>query len=394
MAAPFPSLRPFQREALHALQTHDHVLCLSPTGSGKSLIYEFQAYYRAKRTLLITPLIALGDQQLERLSRLTGLDVRCRLSSQVGPLRDAPTGSPGIWIVSPESLLTEEGRLQLERFKPDFWVVDEAHCVLEWGEGFRPAYAQSLELFGARLAQARAQKESFKSLWLTATLPSEDQKELERRLGFSLHSLGVCELPQSLDLIVERVSWPERPARLQSALASLPGSGVVFVLTRKMSARVSATIEAMGREARCFHSGYSQEERRSLIADLRDGSGNRVIVATSAFGMGVDLPALRWAIMWQMPFSTLDLAQRIGRVGRAAPSARVHVFWHPDDVRWLESFDGGRQRARVDGLLKWLQSPDCRRKSFSQVLNSGRPAPTKDFCGRCDRCFPSVFGVS
>src|SRR5262249_24821920 len=154
-------LRPFQQAALEALVHPGHVLCVAPTGSGKSLIYERAAQKPGRRTLLITPLVALARQQHERLSARATATLGAGSGSQGPP----PGAESGIWLASPESLQSPRSLPALRRWRPDFLVVDECHCLWEWGESFRPAFRAIPGLLRELAIDS--------SLWLTATLPPE-----------------------------------------------------------------------------------------------------------------------------------------------------------------------------------------------------------------------------
>ena len=170
-------LRPFQRAALSALAEPGHVICVSRTGSGKSLIYERAARQPGRRTLLVSPLIALAFQQRERL-RAAGL--RVKMGS--GGSAERPESGTQAWIVSPETLRYAAYQSALESWKPDFLVVDECHCLWDWGDGFRPDFLALPDLI-PRLGIPR-------SLWLTATLPVDARRELRSRLPSRVRELG------------------------------------------------------------------------------------------------------------------------------------------------------------------------------------------------------------
>lgn len=403
------SLRPFQKHALQALTYPGHVVCVAPTGSGKSLIYEQAARRWARKSILITPLLALGRQQRERLagasagevlgtpeSSSRALQVRACLSSEPRERRfppDPAAGESGIWIVSPESLQVPAWRAALQGYCPDLWIVDEAHCIWEWGRGFRPAYAEILPRF-SELARARGG--TLRSLWLTATLLPEHRTALLTSLaaaGGAVSEVGGFEVPTAMELFFERVPHAQRIARLLVWLRCLQGSGIVFVSSRMSAARVGKLLCAAGYPAHVYHSGLIPEERARLESAFRS-PGRKIIVATSAFGMGMDLSDLRWSLLWEPPFTPIDLAQRLGRVGRgyaANPSAsalpRGIVFWdHPDAL--AQHSIGGEPRP----WLKLLGAQRCRRTILSGFfeVNVAEPPLQKrlsEHCGRCNHCF-------
>lgn len=359
------TLRPFQKAALLALEHPGHVLCIAPTGAGKSLIYERAALKPGRRTLLITPLIALGRQQHARLSDVSGLHARLGAGC---PSEGPPPGrEPGIWIVSPERLLSASGQAHLKRWQPDFLVVDECHCLWEWGERFRPAFQR----IPALLSELRIDS----SLWLTATLPPAARAELTQQIRSRgpLTELGAFDLPPGLELKVVRMPWVERTEALLGWLLQQREPGILFVPTRESSERLTRLIQAMGLTPIAYHAGLSTEERRALEARIARELPD-VVVATSAFGMGMDYPRLQWAAFWQAPASLLELAQAIGRAGRnPSRAARALLLWDEDDFRLHEwSLQGSARRAKqLIEVRDFLRQARCRKVALRDYFESG-----------------------
>jgi ATP-dependent DNA helicase RecQ len=373
------TLRPFQKQALDALARPGHVLCVSPTGSGKSLIYEQAALKPGRRTLLVTPLVALARQQHQALSSLPEAAVALGAGdlSEGPPKLEGPTRS-GIWIVSPEKISHPRQREALLRWRPDFLVVDECHCLWDWGENFRPAFRALPELIGQHAIHS--------SLWLTATLPTGARNELRSVLPPPLIELGGFDLPPSLEISVARIPWPDRASTLVSWLRHQTRPGIVFTSTRETSRRLERLLHAAGIPSLAYHAGLSQEERRAAEAGVSRGEV-RAVVATSAFGMGMNYPMLEWAVLWQAPASLLSLAQAIGRVGRdPLRPARALVFWDQEDFR-LNAWVVGRSEKRRQQLLEvkqFLEGTECRRETLRSAFEeSYQPGPP---CQKCDFC--------
>jgi ATP-dependent DNA helicase RecQ len=358
-------LRPFQKDALAALERPGHVICVAPTGAGKSLIYQRAALKPGRRTLLITPLIALGRQQHARLGTTGGL--RARLGTGVPSEGPPAEREPGIWIVSPERLQSPSGRAHLKQWQPDFLVVDECHCLWEWGERFRPAFQKIPELLSEhRIAS---------SLWLTATLPPAARSELRARLASKgpLTELGAFDLPPMLELRIARVPWVERTEALVGWLLQQREPGILFAPTRESAERLTRLIQATGRVPLAYHAGLSSEERRTLEARIARELPD-VVVATSAFGMGMDYPRLQWAALWQAPPSLLALAQAIGRAGRdPGRASRALVLWDEDDFRLHEwSLRGSARQARqLIEVRDYLRQVRCRKIALRSYFESG-----------------------
>jgi ATP-dependent DNA helicase RecQ len=373
------TLRPFQKEALDELSRPGHVLCVAPTGSGKSLIYERAAQKPGRRTLLVTPLVALARQQHARLNAAAPIATLGAGTPSEGP---PPEHRPGIWIVSPEKLLCPVNLAALQRWSPDFLVVDECHCLWEWGDRFRPAFKKIPELVrDGKIAS---------SLWLTATMPPEAREDLRQALAPEpLRELGGFDLPERLHLTVARVPWRERAEALHGWVLQQRDPGIVFAPTRESTLRLSRLLRASGREAVAYHAGMGAEERRAIEArvarELPDA-----IVATSAFGMGMDYPGLRWSAMWQAPQSLLAFAQAIGRVGRdPSHPARALALWEEDDFRLLEwTLQGSsRRKQQFEQTREYFARRACRVSGLRAYFD-GRRGGRLDGkgCGRCNFC--------
>ena len=370
-------LRPFQREALDALQNPVHLLCIAPTGSGKSLIYERMAIKPGYRTVLVSPLVALARQQAERLGAL-GIPVSLGAGdSSAGP----PRSKSGVWIISPEKLWSphsHKAASDLRQWRPNFLAVDECHCLWEWGDEFRPAFSRVPELIrGSNIDR---------SLWLTATLPYKARTHLRERISQPLKEMGSFALPEKLDLEIRRVPWINRAETLLTWIREQDGAGIVFVSTRDGTLRVSRLLQETGTPTVAYHAGMSAEERRGTESRIT-GQGPKVIVATSAFGMGMDHAHLRWVVMWQAPSSLLALAQGIGRVGRSNTAGNALVLWDTDDFRLLEWTVRNSERRKSDLLdtYQYLSSKDCRRVTLAKYFE-GVTAKGRENCGHCDYC--------
>ena len=368
---PAPELRTFQREALSLLRRPGplHLLCVAPTGSGKSLIYERLACEARHRILLITPLVALARQQCARLASL-GVP----LGDRAGPPPES-----GCWILSPESLAHPSNIERLRRWKPDLLVVDECHCLWDWGDGFRPSFNRIPGLV-RELGIAR-------SLWLTATLPPAARTDLRERLTGPWVEVGSFDLPPSLRLSLIRSPAHERVEAVLRWISRREGAGIVFVPTRQKAERIADLLAASGASAAAYHAGLAAEERLAIESRLSNSSLH-IVVATSAFGMGVHIPSLRWAAMWQAPASLLSLAQAIGRVGRdPLHPADAAVFWDDSDFRLTEWMISGSERRLLDAKAthELLHEVRCRRVALRAYFNAGSD-PESPPCGHCDVC--------
>ncbi len=354
-------LRPFQKLAIQTLSQPGHLICVSATGSGKSLIYEKLAETPSTRMLLITPLVALGRQQAKKLK---DQGIPTLLTAGVGAEggQTFPSPKTRAWVVSPESLDVPKRQAALRDWKPNLLVVDECHCVWEWGEQFRPSFQKVPQL---------VEEYSIKrSLWLTATLPQAARRELKSNLRTHVIEQGKFELPANLNLRLKRAPWPDRAEALRRTLIEQTTSGIIFVTTRESTERVARVVESLGKKILIYHAGMSKEERRAaeLAVSLKQVD---IIISTSAFGMGMDYPHLKWVILWQAPSSLLSLAQAVGRVGRAGQNGEAILFWDDDDFRLHEwSINGStRRRQELIEVVHFYKTPGCKRKALSAYFN-------------------------
>lgn len=317
---------------------------------------------RPARTLLISPLVALGRQQQARLEA-RGFQVWLGMGPE-GRTNSSRKQSE-YWIVSPEKLEESPSTVHaLKDWRPDWMVVDECHCLWEWGREFRPAYRKVPALI-AQLGLRR-------SLWLTATLPYVARRELRAEIPTPLREIGEFAFPESLIIHAWRVNHVDRAQALLDTVAARPGRGIVFVQTREDTHRLARLLGSF--RPLPYHAGLGSEEKRAIELRLNQGEC-RVLIATSAFGLGMDIRELDWVVLWEPPRSLLALAQALGRVGRAGRPGEAFVFWEPADAA-----RGG------PSVMNWLHDLRCRRVSIAPYFAGPDASPAVTACGRCDRC--------
>jgi ATP-dependent DNA helicase RecQ len=327
IAPELPPLRPFQARALEILGSRPriHLICVAGTGAGKSRIFEEAARIPSESgvgpsTLVVAPLQALVRQHAARLGRL---------GVRIVDDFDSRRHGPQAFVTTPERLARKLERGM--RIPPDcLLVVDECHCIQEWGESFRPMF-RILPDLPNRLGIRR-------SMWLSATLSHEARSALSHALPGPIENLGEFSMNPLLHSTRIRIAWPERPAFLRRWLEREPSPGILFCSTRGQCLGVSRLLQSWSSDPRTvahYHAGMTVEERLAVERGVHGGR-IRWISATSAFGMGMDFAALRWVILWQVPFSVLDLAQMLGRAGRVqGQSARAFLLWDDADFLWL-----------------------------------------------------------
>ncbi len=357
-------LKPFQKQALRSFRENPHTILISSTGSGKSLVFQrFLQQFKYTRAILIVPLNALARQH-ERRFRDLGIPV----TQGVGSEGEGPPDGPGVWILNPEKIF-HRYQNSIREWAPDVLIVDEAHCVWEWGARFRPEFSRVPELVREFSIP--------KSFWCTATLPKEALEQIVKGLPGKPHVLGQFEIPENLKIERIRVPPHRRMEYLRSKLMECPEvSGMIFVSTRKSSERVQAFLGLWGIPVVSYHAGMSREERLNLESRLafQGRTGGRIwVVATSAFGMGMDYPFLTRCILFEPSFSLLALSQALGRVGRAGVAARAEVLWHENDFErhsWF--YEGSTQnRESLEEVRRWCSTRDCQRAYLEKYFNEG-----------------------
>ena len=324
----FERLRPGQEQAIAAAAAGRDVLAVLPTGGGKSAIYALAGLLRAGPTVVVSPLIALQDDQLAHLrkARLPAIVLNSAQSAgaRAAALLEA-CGADGFVFVSPEQLSNDETRSVLRRARPAVFVVDEAHLVSQWGRDFRPDYlrlgAQADELgAGVRIA-------------LTATAAPPVRREICRRLGLRDPEvvIGDFDRPQIELSVMHAASRDDKQRLIARSVDELAGSGIVYAATHASAEAARDTLAAAGERVTLYHAGLAAGARRRAMGEFLEGSA-RIVVATVAFGMGVDKPDVRWVLHADAPASLDAYYQELGRAGRDGGRAEARLLYRPEDV--------------------------------------------------------------
>ena len=328
----YDSFRPLQERIIdEALEGRD-VLAILPTGGGKSVCFQVPALMRDGLALVVTPLIALMKDQVQNLESrgIRAIAVHAGMSRHEVDLalNNAAFGGCKFLYLSPERLRTQLFRSYLPSLDISYIVVDEAHCISQWGYDFRPEYLQIGELRQAVDAPVIA---------LTATATPDVADDIMDRLGFREKNLlkGGFERP-NLSYIVRRCE--DKAGQLVSVCNGVPGTGIVYVRNRKKTEEIAASLRAAGISASFYHAGVSSPVRTLRQEDWKAGR-TRVMVCTNAFGMGIDKPDVRFVVHFDVPDSPEAYFQEAGRAGRDGLPSYAVLLWNDGDRKRLNQIE-------------------------------------------------------
>jgi ATP-dependent DNA helicase RecQ len=342
----YETLHRGQDEALGAVLAGRDTLAVMPTGFGKSAIYQIAGVLIPGPTVVVSPLIALQRDQVESLAE-RGL-AAAELNSTITASRRSETlaalteGALEFVFVAPEQLANEESRATVRSAKPSLVVVDEAHCVSEWGHDFRPEYLRLGELV-EELGRPRV-------LALTATAAPPVRREIVERLDLRDPEIVVRGFDRpNIWLGVERFHEEDaKDEALAERVAEAEKPGIVYVATRRGTEEAAEALCGRGLRAAAYHAGLKASERDVVQQAFMDDEID-VIVSTIAFGMGVDKPNVRFVFHRDIPESVDAYYQELGRAGRDGEPARALLFYRPEDVG-LRRFFAGTATLDVDEL--------------------------------------------
>lgn len=385
----FDSFKPGQEEIVKHLVSGHNAFVLMPTGGGKSLCYQLPALVMEGTAIVISPLIALMKNQVDVIRGFVSGEegiahfLNSSLSkAQVAEVcRDLHSGTTKLLYVAPESLTKPENTAMLKDVKISFYAVDEAHCISEWGHDFRPEYRRIRELVD-EIGRAPI-------IALTATATPKVQGDIIKNLGIPDAKVFKSSFnrPNLYYEIRDKVD-PKR--EIIKYIRQHPGkSGIIYCLSRRKVEELAELLSVNGIKARPYHAGLDAKTRaENQDAFLMEEVD--VIVATIAFGMGIDKPDVRFVIHYDIPKSIEGYYQETGRAGRDGKEGECITFYRYKDILKLEKFMQGKPIAEQEigkqlllETVAYAESNQCRRKL---LLNYFGEDYTQENCGCCDNC--------
>ncbi len=377
-----------QEEVIHTLMAGGDALVLMPTGGGKSLCFQIPAIARPGAGIVISPLIALMHDQVAALRQAgvraaflnSTLDADTARAIEQQLLR----GELDLLYVAPERLMLERTLDLLARAKLALFAIDEAHCVSQWGHDFRPEYMQ--------LSVLHERFPDIPRIALTATADEPTRREIIARLGLSNARLFISSFDRpNIRYRISQGGGSAREQLLRFIRSEHPGeAGIVYCLSRKRVEEIAEYLASQGLDALPYHAGLGAEVRERNQTRFINEEGV-IIVATIAFGMGIDKPNVRFVAHLSLPKSIEAYYQETGRAGRDGLPADAWMVYGLQDVitlrQMLEGSDSGDARKRVeryklDAMLGLCELTTCRRQALLSYFGEAPPKP----CGNCDTC--------
>ncbi len=391
----YHDFRPLQEDVIQTLLDGHDAFVLMPTGSGKSLCYQIPAIIRKGTGIVVSPLISLMKDQVDTLKvcgvRAAFYNSSLKVAESKRVLSELEGGSLDLLYVAPERLLSREFMKRLQAIDLALFAIDEAHCVSQWGHDFRPEYVQ--------LGLLRRHFPKTPILALTATADEHTRQDV-------LHCLQLKEarlFVSSFDRPNIRYTVAEKRHPLPQLLQFLDerpeDSGIIYCLSRKRVEEVAVNLQRHGIRAAAYHAGLPAKIREQTQDDfLRNRL--RVIVATIAFGMGVDKPNVRFVVHFDIPKSIENYYQETGRAGRDGLDSEALLMFGAGDIslvrKLIENIESPDQRRielhKLDSMVGFAEALTCRRKVLLGYFGEKLETP----CGNCDICLnpPETFDAT
>ena len=381
----FSNYRYGQKEIVENILSKKQTLAIMPTGAGKSLCYQLPAVISKKKTIVIAPLIALIEDQVSSLKEC-GVNVEQLHSNQssdelTSSWNNFKNGKSNIIYISPERLMTDHMINNLKSFEIGLFVIDEIHCVSKWGQSFRPDYEKLSKLKkifpNSNIVGFTATADKTTRLDIINKIFDNDPKVFVK--GFDRPNLSLS--------VYQKTNWK---LQIIDFLNSRKGqSGIIYCLSRKKTEEVSSFLIEKGFYASAYHAGLDASVRKN-VQNIFMTVHAHIVVATIAFGMGIDKPDIRFVVHLNLPGSMEAYYQEIGRAGRDGKPADTLLIYGLDDLvirrKMVEESNSDsehklRENKRLDYLLSYSETPECRRKVLLAYFDDFPKS-----CNNCDNC--------
>jgi ATP-dependent DNA helicase RecQ len=350
----FDEFRTGQEQTITQLLNGDSSLAIFPTGAGKSLCYQLAAINLPHLTLVVSPLLALMKDQLAFLHTkgiaAASIDSTLSFEESQQITRDVRSGKIKILMVSVERFKNERFRQFIEAISISMLVVDEAHCISEWGHNFRPDYL--------KLPRYRQELNIPLVLLLTATATKQVKQDMADKFAITdEHIVQTGFYRSNLDLSVLPVAEKEKNQTLVDLIGQHQGCGIIYVTFQHSAEKVADFLQQQGIAAKAYHAGFKDDVRKQIQQDFMQGK-TPIIVATIAFGMGIDKANIRFVIHYDLPKSIENYSQEIGRAGRDKANAACFTLANLDGIHTVENFvyADTPERSSIDYVLRNIRN--------------------------------------